>query len=70
MTIGPLGPPAEAKPGFELVASLASDLGVGELSMGMSDDIDVAPARGVDDVAGGASVVGPRHKGWAPLLLA
>jgi uncharacterized pyridoxal phosphate-containing UPF0001 family protein len=60
MTIGPLGPPAEAKPGFELVASLASDLGLGELSMGMSDDIEAAVSAGSTMVRVGRALFGPR----------
>jgi uncharacterized pyridoxal phosphate-containing UPF0001 family protein len=60
MTIGPLGPPSEARPGFELVASLGSELGVGELSMGMSDDIEVAVTAGSTMVRVGRALFGPR----------
>jgi len=60
MTIGPLGPPAEAKSGFELVAGLASDLGVGELSMGMTDDLEVAVAAGSTMLRVGRALFGER----------
>ena len=48
MTVGPPDDPEGAKRGFELVASLAQDLGLEELSMGMSDDLDIALPRGDD----------------------
>ena len=66
MTIGPVGPPAQAKPGFELVASLAADLGLGELSMGMSDDIEVAVTAGSNMVRVGRALFGPRATSQAP----
>lgn len=63
MTIGPTGPPASAKPGFEQVASLAHDLGLTELSMGMSDDIEVAVRAGSTMVRVGRALFGPRTPG-------
>jgi uncharacterized pyridoxal phosphate-containing UPF0001 family protein len=61
MTIGPPGPAGDARPGFELIASLALDLGVAELSMGMSDDIEVAVMAGSTMVRVGRALFGPRE---------
>ena len=63
MTIGPPGPPEAAKPGFELVAALAAELGLSELSMGMSDDIEVAVSAGSTMVRVGRALFGPRTPG-------
>jgi PLP dependent protein len=63
MTIGPLGRPDEAEPGFRLVASLALELGLAELSMGMSDDIEVAVSAGSTMVRVGRALFGPRAPG-------
>jgi PLP dependent protein len=60
MTIGPLGPPDAARPGFELVATLARELDLAELSMGMSDDIEVAVSAGSTMVRVGRALFGPR----------
>ena len=60
MTIGPPGPPGQARQGFELVASLAADLGVAEISMGMSDDLEVAVMAGSTMVRVGRALFGPR----------
>lgn len=61
MTIAPPGPPDQARPGFELVASLAADLGVTEISMGMSDDLEVAVMAGSTMVRVGRALFGPRE---------
>jgi len=64
MTVGPPGPPEAAKPGFELVAALARDLGLAEVSMGMSDDIEVAVKAGSTMLRVGRALFGPRpHDG-------
>jgi hypothetical protein len=60
MTIGPPGPPAEAREGFELVATLARTFGLKELSMGMSDDIEVAVAAGSTMLRVGRGLFGAR----------
>jgi PLP dependent protein len=60
MTVGPLGSPDEARPGFDLVASLALALGLDELSMGMSDDIEVAVSSGSTMLRVGRALFGPR----------
>jgi PLP dependent protein len=63
MTIGPLGRPEAAKPGFDQVASLARDLGLAEVSMGMSDDIEVAIQAGSTMVRVGRALFGLRTPG-------
>jgi PLP dependent protein len=60
MTIGPPGGPQAAAPGFELVAKIARDLGLSELSMGMSDDIEVAAAAGSTMLRVGRALFGER----------
>jgi uncharacterized pyridoxal phosphate-containing UPF0001 family protein len=60
MTIGPPDDPEGAQRGFELVASLARDLGLEELSMGMSDDLDIALRAGTTMLRVGRGLFGPR----------
>jgi uncharacterized pyridoxal phosphate-containing UPF0001 family protein len=60
MTIGPQGPPESARAGFDLVAFLARDLGLSEVSMGMSDDLEVAAAAGTTMLRVGRGLFGPR----------
>jgi hypothetical protein len=60
MTIGPQGPPEAARPAFALVRELATDLGVPECSMGMTDDMDVALAEGSTMVRLGRALFGER----------
>lgn len=63
MTIGPTGrPPEAARPGFEVVRSLADDLGLPTCSMGMSADIEVAVAAGATRVRVGTALFGPRPR--------
>ncbi len=60
MTVGPLGPPEAARPGFRRLARLAQDLGLPELSMGMSADLEVAVQEGATILRLGTALFGPR----------
>ncbi|MCY4192710.1 MAG: YggS family pyridoxal phosphate enzyme, partial [bacterium] len=42
MAVGPPGPPEHARRGFRLLAAQADELGLAELSMGMTADMEVA----------------------------
>lgn len=52
--------PHEAASGFALLRDLAHDLGLPELSMGMSDDLEQAVAAGATMVRIGTALFGPR----------
>ena len=60
MGIGPAGPPEDARGGFRRLRELADRLGLGELSMGMSDDLEVAVQEGSTMVRIGRALFGPR----------
>jgi hypothetical protein len=60
MTVGPPGPPEESRPAFRLTAQLARDLGLHELSMGMTNDLDVALSEGSTMVRVGRALFGER----------
>ena len=60
MAIGPMGQPESARPGFRRLAELARQLGLTELSMGMSDDLEVAVEEGATMVRIGRSLFGDR----------
>ena len=60
MTVGPPGDPADSVPAFELVASLARDLGLRELSMGMTEDLETAVRSGSTMLRVGRALFGPR----------
>jgi PLP dependent protein len=60
MTIGPPGPPEEARPAFRLVRSLADEHGLAEVSMGMTGDLEVAVEEGATMVRVGTALFGPR----------
>lgn len=61
MTVGPTDrPPAEARPGFELVRALVEQMGLASCSMGMSADLDVAVTAGATHVRLGSVLFGPR----------
>ena len=60
MTIGPPGPPEEARPAFRLVRSLADKHGLAEVSMGMTGDLGVAVEEGATMVRVGTALFGPR----------
>jgi uncharacterized pyridoxal phosphate-containing UPF0001 family protein len=56
-------PPRDAEPRrvFATLRALAGDLGVAELSMGMTDDYDVAVEEGATIVRIGRAIFGPRQ---------
>jgi hypothetical protein len=60
MTVGPPGDPSGSVPGFELVASLARDLGLRELSMGMTEDLETAVRSGSTMLRVGRALFGSR----------
>ncbi|MHB1497020.1 MAG: YggS family pyridoxal phosphate-dependent enzyme [Acidimicrobiales bacterium] len=61
MTLGPRGaPPAEVARHFRSVARLALELGLPELSMGMSADFELAVAEGATVVRLGQALFGSR----------
>jgi pyridoxal phosphate enzyme (YggS family) len=60
MAVGPTGEPELARPGFRLLATMAQELGLTELSMGMSDDLEVAVQEGATMVRIGRALFGPR----------
>jgi pyridoxal phosphate enzyme (YggS family) len=60
MTIGPPGPPEDARPAFRLVRSLAEKHGLAEVSMGMTGDLEVAVEEGATIVRVGTALFGPR----------
>ena len=72
MGVGPTAGGAEAaRPGFRQLARAAADLGLREVSMGMSADVSVAVAEGATVVRLGSALFGPRParaavRAWAP----
>lgn len=60
MTIGPPGPPEDARPAFRTVRALAEKHGLAELSMGMTGDLEVAVEEGATIVRVGTALFGPR----------
>lgn len=61
MTVGPTGGgPEDARAGFRVVRRLVDELGLGECSMGMSDDLEVAVGEGSTQVRVGSSLFGDR----------
>ena len=60
MTVGPAGPAEGTRPGFAELAALARRLGLAELSMGMSNDLEVAVQEGATMVRIGTALFGPR----------
>jgi pyridoxal phosphate enzyme (YggS family) len=58
MTVPPLGD--DPRPWFDALAVLAGGLGLPQLSMGMSDDFEVAVERGATIVRVGRALFGPR----------
>ena len=60
MAVGPGGDPESARPGFRRLAALAAALGLPDVSMGMSDDLEVAVAEGATMVRLGTALFGPR----------
>jgi pyridoxal phosphate enzyme (YggS family) len=60
MAVGPPGPPEEARAGFRWLAAEARRLGLSEVSMGMTADLEVAVEEGSTMVRVGAALFGPR----------
>jgi pyridoxal phosphate enzyme (YggS family) len=60
MTVAPPGDSRRARAAFDVVAGLAAELGLGELSMGMSEDLEQAVAAGATMVRLGTALFGPR----------
>ena len=61
MTVGPTeGGPAAARPGFDAVRAAVDRLGLGECSMGMSGDLEVAVECGSTQVRVGTALFGSR----------
>ena len=60
MAVGPTGPPELARPGYRRLARLAERLGLGERSMGMTDDLEVAVEEGSTMVRVGRALFGAR----------
>jgi pyridoxal phosphate enzyme (YggS family) len=66
MAIGPTGPAEAARPVFRLVAELGHSLGLAELSMGMTGDLEVAIQEGATMVRIGRGLFGPRDRKTSP----
>lgn len=62
MTVGPPGPPALSRSVFREVAALARQLDLPELSMGMSDDLEIAAQEGATMVRIGRALFGERER--------
>lgn len=63
MTVAPRGGPDAAAAAFSSVAALREDLGLAELSMGMSGDYETAVRYGATMVRIGSALFGPRPAG-------
>jgi PLP dependent protein len=61
MVVAPPGPDEVARAAFRTTARLAGDLGLAELSMGMTSDLDVALEEGATMVRVGRALFGPRR---------
>ncbi|MGH2684099.1 MAG: YggS family pyridoxal phosphate-dependent enzyme [Actinomycetota bacterium] len=60
MTIGPTGPPEAARLPFRALAALARRLDLDHVSMGMTDDVEVAVQEGSTMIRVGRGLFGPR----------
>ena len=61
MTVGPTeGGPEAARPGFRAVRGLVDRLGLAVLSMGMTDDLEIAVQEGTTQVRVGSALFGAR----------
>ena len=60
MTVAPQGDPRRAREAFRWLASAARRLGLRELSMGMSDDFELAVQEGATTLRLGRVLFGPR----------
>jgi hypothetical protein len=65
MTVAPLvDDPEEARPVFRELRRLRDALGLRDLSMGMTDDFEVAIEEGATIVRIGRAIFGPREPAW------
>jgi len=62
MTVAPAGDAGLARAAFDRVARLRDELGLKELSMGMSEDLEQAVAAGTTMVRLGTALFGPRPR--------
>jgi pyridoxal phosphate enzyme (YggS family) len=62
MTIAPQGPAESARPVFRLIAEMGRQLGMSELSMGMTADLEVAIQEGATMVRIGRGLFGRRDR--------
>lgn len=60
MCIPPAGTPESSRVYFQLLRDLAKEHGLAELSMGMSEDLEVAIEEGATEVRIGTAIFGPR----------
>ena len=60
MVVAPAGPPEVARAAFRTTARLGAELGLAELSMGMTGDLEVALEEGATMVRVGRALFGPR----------
>jgi pyridoxal phosphate enzyme (YggS family) len=60
MTMAPVGPPEVVRPVMRAARELRDRLGLSELSMGMTDDLEVALREGATIVRVGRGLFGPR----------
>ena len=60
MGVGPAGPAEGARSGFAALVAMATDLGLAERSIGMTDDLAVAVDEGSTMVRVGSALFGPR----------
>jgi PLP dependent protein len=67
MALGPPGEPDAARPGFRRLAAMARDLGLAELSMGMTADLEVGVQEGATMVRIGRALFGPRPEAPATI---
>jgi pyridoxal phosphate enzyme (YggS family) len=63
MTIPPVGEAEEMRPYFRELRAMRDDLGLRELSMGMSDDFEIAIEEGATIVRVGRAIFGTRTAG-------
>jgi uncharacterized pyridoxal phosphate-containing UPF0001 family protein len=60
MTVAPAGPAALARRAFRELAAIGRGVGLSELSMGMTDDLEEAVAEGSTMIRIGRGLFGPR----------
>jgi uncharacterized pyridoxal phosphate-containing UPF0001 family protein len=67
MVVAPPGPAEVARAAFRTTARLAADLGLTELSMGMTNDLEVALEEGATMVRVGRALFGARPVAQPPV---